>query len=129
MIPHTFATGSLPAPRQFEAWRTWFGPVFDSSPQRPVEGGFDAKVATWILDGFTFSQISAPAVNGTRTKAHIRRNPVDHWVVTSYRRGATKIGVPNTSLEPRLGVPFIVSLADEVSTQRSSDSQRVALHL
>jgi AraC-like DNA-binding protein len=129
MIPQTFATDSLPAAQQFEAWRSWYGPVFDSTPQRPVEGGFRAKVSTWILDGFTFSQISAPAVNGFRTKAHIRRNPVDHWVVTSYRHGTTRIGMPNTSLEPRLGAPFVVSLADEVSAQRSNDSHRVALHL
>ena len=129
MIPQTFATYSLPAADQFEAWRTWYGPVFDSTLPQPAEGGFPAKVVTWILDGFTFSQISAPAVNGIRTKTHIRRNPVDHWVVTSYRRGATRIGMQSTSLEPCLRAPFVVSLADEVTAQRSNDSYRVALHL
>src|SRR5262249_23490392 len=122
MIPQTFTTHSLPAADQFEAWRTWYGPVFDSTLQRPAEQGFPAKVLTWILDGFTFSKISAPAVNGIRTKTHIRRNPVDHWVVTSYQRGTTRIGMPSTSLEPRLGAPFIVSLADEVTAQRCDDS-------
>jgi AraC-like DNA-binding protein len=129
MIPQTFTTRSLPAAEQFEAWRTWYGPVFDSMPQRPVEEGFRAEVATWILDGFTFSQVSAPAVNGIRTRAHIRRNPVDHWVVTSYRRGTTKIDTQDASLEAPLGAPFIVSLAEEVTTQRSNDNDRVALHL
>jgi AraC-like DNA-binding protein len=129
MIPQTFDTHSLPVADQFEAWRTWYGPVFDSTLQRPVTAGFPAKVSTWILDGFTFSQISAPAVNGIRTKAHIRRNPVDHWVVTSYRRGTTRIGMQNTSLEPPLGAPFVVSLAEEVTAQRSNDNDRIALHL
>jgi AraC-like DNA-binding protein len=129
MIPETFATHSLPAAHQFDAWRTWYGPVFDSVPQRPVEGGFHAKVSTWILDGFTLSRVSAPAVNGIRTKAHIRRNPVDHWVVTSYRRGATRIGMQDSSLEPSLGAPFVVSLAEEMTAQRSDDNDRVALHL
>src|SRR5262249_2352626 len=96
---------------------------------RPVEEGFHASVSTWILDGFTFSEVSAPAVNGARTKAHIRRNPVDHWVVTSYKRGATRIETQTTSLEPPLGAPFIVSLADEVTTHRSNDNLRVSLHL
>lgn len=129
MIPQTFATHSLPLADQFEAWRAWYGSVFDSTPQRSVEEGFCAKVSTWILDGFTFSQVSAPAVNGIRTKAHIRRNPIDHWVVTAYRSGTTTIGMPDASLEPSLGVPFVVSLADEVTARRSNDNDRVALHL
>jgi len=129
MIPETFATHSLPAAAQFDAWRSWYGSVFESTPQRPVEEGFRAKVSTWVLDGFTLSQISAPAVNGIRTKAHIRRNPVDHWVVTSYRHGTTRIGTQSTSLEPQLGAPFIVSLAEELAAERSNDSDRVALHL
>jgi AraC-like DNA-binding protein len=129
MIPQTFATHTLPPGDQFEAWRTWYGPVFDSTPQRPIEEGFPAEVSTWILDGFTFSKVSAPAVNGIRTRAHIRRNPVDHWVVTSYRRGTTRIDMQDVSLEAPLGAPFIVSLAEEVTAQRSNDNHRVALHL
>ena len=129
MIPQTFVTHSLPQADQFEAWRTWYGPVFDSMPQRPVEEGFPAKVSTWILDGFTFSQVSAPAVNGARKRAHIRRNPVDHWVVTTYKRGTTRIEMQDTSLEVPLGAPFVVSLAEEVTTRRSNDNDRIALHL
>jgi len=129
MVPQTFATHSLPAAQQFEAWRGWFGTVFDSTPRQPASDGFRAKVSTWILDGFTFSQVSAPAVDGHRTKAHIRRNPVDHWVLTSYRRGQTTIGMDRTSLEPVLGAPFVVSLGEEVKAERSKDSDRVAFHL
>ncbi|HEY2871579.1 MAG TPA: helix-turn-helix domain-containing protein [Reyranella sp.] len=129
MISETFATHSLPAADQFDAWRSWYGTVFDSTPRLPVEEGFCARASTWVLDGFTFSQVSAPAVNGHRSKAHIRRNPVDHWVLTSYRRGQTTIGLDSASLETRLGTPFVVSLGDEVKTERSSGSDRVALHL
>jgi AraC-like DNA-binding protein len=129
MIPSTFATHSLPAAEQFEAWRSWYAPVFDSAPRQPVEQGFRAKAVTWMLDGFTLSRVSAPPVNGRRTRTHIRRNPVDHWVVTFYRRGDTRIEMPTSTLEPGLGLPFIVSLGDEVSTQRCNDNDRVQLHL
>jgi AraC-like DNA-binding protein len=129
MIPQTFATHSLPPADQFEAWRSWFGPVFESTSRQPVEEGFPAKVVSWVLDGFTLSEVSAPAVNGFRTRAHIRRSPVDHWVATFYTRGQTRIGTQNASLEPRLGVPFFVSLAGEVATERSDDNCRVQLHL
>jgi AraC-like DNA-binding protein len=129
MIPQTFATGSLPPADQFEAWRSWYGPVFDSIPQRPVEKGFPAKVSTWILAGFTFSQVSAPAVNGVRTRTHIRRTPLDHWVVTAYKRGTVRIDTSDNSLEAPLGAPFVVSLAEEVTTRRCNDNDRIGLHL
>ena len=129
MIPETFATHSLPLAEQFEVWRSWYGPVFDSVPRVPIEEGFQAKVVSWILDGFTVSRVSAQAVNGVRTRAHIRRSPVDHWVVTCYTRGRTKIGMPSTSLEPVLRAPFIVSLAEEVTTERNNDNNRVQFHL
>jgi AraC-like DNA-binding protein len=129
MIPQTFATHPLPAAEQFDAWRSWFGTIFDSTPRQPTTAGFRAKASTWILDGFTFSQVSAPPVDGHRTKAHIRRNPVDHWVLTSYRRGQTTIGWDCASLEPVLGAPFVVSLGEEVKAERSNDSDRVAFHL
>lgn len=129
MLPQTFATHSLPAAEQFDAWRSWYGTIFDSTPRQPTTAGFRAETSTWILGGFTFSQVSAPAVNGHRTKAHIRRNPVDHWVLTSYRRGQTTIGLDRTSLEPVLGTPFVVSLGEEVTTARSNDSDRIAFHL
>lgn len=129
MLPQTFTTYSLPPTDQFEAWRAWYAPVFESTPQRPVDEGFPAKTSTWILGGFTFSQVSMPPVNGARTRAHIRRNPVDHWVVTSYKRGTTRIETQDASLEAPCGAPFVVSLAEEVATHRSTDSDRVALHL
>lgn len=110
MLPQTFTTHSLPPTDQFEAWRAWYAPVFESTPQRPVDEGFPAKISTWILGGFTFSQVSMPPVNGARTRAYIRRNPVDHWVVTSYKRGTTRIETPDTSLEAPCGAPFVVSL-------------------
>jgi AraC-like DNA-binding protein len=129
MIPETFATHSLPAVEQFEAWRSWYGPVFDSTPRRPVEEGFRGKAVSWLLNGLTFSHVSAQAVDNARTRTHIRRSPVDHWVVTSYTRGTTRIGMRGTSLETFPGAPFIVSLAEEVTAERSNDNDRIQLHL
>ncbi|MBS0527710.1 MAG: helix-turn-helix domain-containing protein [Proteobacteria bacterium] len=114
---------------QFDAWRSWYGTIFDSNPRLPTRDGFRASASTWILGGFTFSQVSTPAVDGHRTKAHIRRNPVDHWVLTSYRRGQSTVGLDRASLEPLLGTPFVVSLGEEVKIERRNESDRVALHL
>ena len=129
MTPREFDTRSFPASEQFEAWRSWYGPVFDSVPRRPVECGFPATHLTWTLDGLVVSRVSAPPVDGRRTKAHIRRNPVDHWVITVYERGVFRIGMDDAWLETAPGVPFVVSLADEIAAERSNDNQRVQLHL
>jgi AraC-like DNA-binding protein len=61
--------------------------------------------------------------------AHIRRNPVDHWAITVYKHGATKIAMQGAAIEPAPGVPFIVSLANENAVERRSSSCRVQFHL
>ena len=129
MIPNEFDTRSFPAAEQFEAWRSWYGGVFDSMPRQPVEGGFLARHLTWTLGGLVVSRVSAPPVDGRRTKLHIRRNPVDHWVITIYERGVFRIGMDDAWLQPALGAPFVVSLADEIATERNNDNQRIQLHL
>lgn len=131
MTPHSFSTHELPITDQFDAWRSWYGSVFDSTPGEGAHQGFAAEISTWMLDGFTFSQVSAPAVNGIRTQAHIRRNPVDHWVVTLYTQGNTKLRMQtqSTSLESLLGVPFIVSLGYPITTNRRSSHHRIQFHL
>ena len=131
MTPHSFSTHELPVTDQFEAWRSWYGSVFDSTPGDGDHSGFAAEISTWMLDGFTFSQVSAPPVNGDRTQAHIRRNPVDHWVVTLYTEGNTKFRAQteSTSSESRLGVPFIVSLGYPLATNRRNSHHRIKFHL
>lgn len=128
MFYEAFDTGTLPLSRQFEAWNQWYGPIFDTTPLRPAREGYAARHLTWCLDGFAISQVVAPATNGSRTKALIRRNPIDHWVVSLIRRGTYRFSTRDVVVAPGTGVPFVQSLADPTESERS-DFDRVQLYL
>ncbi len=128
MIPERFATHSLPAPDQLEAWRVWFHSVFDVIPRQLVDDGFPAESQLWQLDGLAVSRVSAPAIHVARTKAHIRRNPVDHWVITLGNRVTTAVKTDDTALQAPAGVPFVLSLGNELISERSQDD-RLQLYL
>jgi AraC-like DNA-binding protein len=123
MTPERFATHSLPAPDQFEAWRTWFHSVFEVVPQQTHDQGFAAETQLWQLDGLGVSRVSAPAIQVIRTKSLIRRNPVDHWVITLGLRVTTAVSTDDASLEAPAGVPFVLSLGSELASKRSQDDR------
>jgi AraC-like DNA-binding protein len=128
MTPERFATHSLPASDQLEAWRVWFQSVFDVTPRQLVDDGFPAESRLWKLDGLALSRVSAPAIHVVRTKAHIRRNPVDHWVITIGNRVTTAVKTDDAALQAPARVPFVLSLGNELISERSQD-ERLQLYL
>ncbi len=101
MEPETFSTQSMRRQDQSEAWREWFGSVFDIIHCHS-ETGFPAVNRIWKLDGLVLSRVSAPAVRVQRTPAHVRRNPVDHWVLSllSARRDLDQHGQGHVAWSP-----------------------------
>lgn len=128
MDSEVFDTRSLPVSQQFDAWQQWYGPIFDTSARRPVLKGFPARSVTWRLNGFAFSRTAAPAIDGWREPAHIRRNPVDHWVITLTKRGVHKVLAKDNVVESLPGIPLVQSLADPMASKRSS-YDRLQLHM
>ena len=120
MIPAEFTTKRLPGREQLEAWCAWHGSVFDViSPRRPAEKAFPATHLNWKLGGLGVSRVSAPPLHTERTKAVIRRNPVDHWVIAVNKGRAVEYNVRGSSVTVPAGVPFIFSMADEMASTRS----------
>ena len=128
MAPDKVSTHALPAPDQLEAWRGWYYPVFEVTPRQPEEHGFFASSQFWTLDGFSMCRVSAPPLNAQRTKALIRANPVDHWVVTLGQRATTIVRPRNGWFEAPPGVPFVLSLGEEFASEREQDD-RLQLYL
>jgi hypothetical protein len=128
MTPERFATHSLPASDQLGAWRVCFHSVFDVMPRQLVDDGFLAESRLWKLDGLAFSRVSAPAIHVVRTKAHIRRNPVDHWVITLGNRVTTAVKTDDAALQAPAGVQFVLSLGNELISERRQDD-RLQLYL
>ncbi len=123
-----FTTRGLPKPQQYEAWRGWHDRTFDGSPDRPAEEGFLAESKILRTEGFALVRVSAPAMKVVRTKTLIRRNPVDHFVVTLGRGGTTTLNAENTTLDVPAGAPFVVSLGHEMLSARGP-GERLQLYL
>ncbi|HEU0217469.1 MAG TPA: helix-turn-helix domain-containing protein [Stellaceae bacterium] len=119
MTPQNFSTRSLPAPHQFDAWRSFFEPVFDVVTNCQVGGGFAADISVWALGHFGMTRTVAPSVDVIRTKRHLRRDPVDHWLISYCARGAHSATTAGVSLEVPPRVPFLWSLGQEFAHERT----------
>src|SRR6516162_7754900 len=119
MTPDIFATQPLRPRDQFEAWREWYWPVFDVVPKHAPGGEFPAETRLWNLGGFAMSRTSAPPVDVVRTKGHLRRDPVDHWVISYCWRGAHSAVTAGTVVEVPARVPYLWSLGQEFLHERT----------
>ena len=129
MIAETFSTHSLPASQQLEAWRNWYGPIFEATSAGSQDEGFAAANSNWKLNGFTFSRVSSPPTCIDRTKYLLRRNHVDHWAFTLSKRTTSDVEVRDRALEVPPGVPFLLSLGEEMHIGRRQQDERVQLLL
>lgn len=119
MKPALFSTESVGATEQVHAWREWFHPIFDISPGQ-TDAPFSAQNKVWNMGGILLSGASAPATRVTRGKLNISRAPADHWVISYNRRGDTAIATDKATLHASAGVPFLWSLGEKSSSERSS---------
>ncbi len=127
MQPIVFSTRSLPAAQQYEAWRSWFDPVFEAVPTDQHATGFRADIRSWGMDGVVISHVSAPALSVVRTRSLIRRSPVDHWNIVLGRR-TTGFSTPRQDVEVPPGRPFLLSIGSEMTSRRTGD-ERLQLYL
>jgi hypothetical protein len=119
MTPDTFATHSVRPRDRYEAWREWFQPSFEITPSEPVGNGFVAENQIWRLGGLAVSRVLAPPVRVLRKKVNLRRDCIDHWVLTYCRRGATVIRTDKALPEAPSGVSFLWSLGEESESRRT----------
>ena len=119
MTPDTFTTQSLRPQDQLEAWRGWYSSVFDLIPREPIGEGFPAELRLWKFGGLAMSRTIAPSVNILRTKGHLRREPVDHWVISYCARGAHLAKTEGAQVEVPARVPYLWSLGQEFLQERT----------
>lgn len=127
MEPIEISTHGLPISQQLDAWQGWFDTVFDLHILEP-ELGFAAKSVHWSFGSMSLSRVAAPALRAVRSKALLRRNPVDHWVITVGGRKTFGISAGGIAFEVPAGIPFVASLGQELVSQRAQD-ERLQLYL
>jgi AraC-like DNA-binding protein len=119
MKPETFTTHPLRPQDQFEAWREWHQPVLDFLPGESTRYGFQAEVHLWKLGGLAMSRSSVPPVRVARTKSKLKRDPIDHWVISYCVRGTHFTHTAGTAVEVPAKVPFLSSLGQEFLHERT----------
>ena len=129
MIAQTFSTQHLPLLEQLEAWCRWYSPVFEVQSLRPAQDGFPATNWNWSVEGLTVSRVRSPPTSVGRSKTNIRRSPVDHWAIILSKHSATDIQMGDRSLEAPAGMPFVLSLGEEIRVDRGQDDDRMMLLL
>ena len=123
-----FTTGGVRASEQYDAWRGWHNKTFDGAPGAAAREGFLARSSAVTLDGVALVRVSMPATRVMRTRALIRRNPVDHWVINMGLTAATRLAAGGETLHVPARSPFVLSLADEMTSERGPD-ERLQLYL
>jgi len=118
MTPLVLSTRALKSRDQFDAWRTWFSPVFEIS-RAHEQNDFIAENKVWDLGGLLISRVSAPSVRVLRAKSNLRRASVDHWVLGYCWHGSTGIRTKASDLVVPSGVPYLWSFGDESESQRT----------
>jgi AraC-like DNA-binding protein len=128
MEPMQFSTKRLPVREQRAAWSEWFQPVFDVVPEDREQPGFDAEYSTWMIGDVNVTWAGGPAARTLRTPAHIRHSPIDHWVITYSKHGATALSTKGGQIEAAAGVPFVWSLGQASESSRT-EADRIQLYL
>jgi AraC-like DNA-binding protein len=118
ITPISFSTVKFPQQSQFDAWHSFFQPLFDVGNHSTI-GGFGAEVHLWTLGRFAMSRTTAPPVHITRTRAHLRQDPVDHWIISYCARGAHSAITAGASVEVPARVPYLWSLGQEFVHERT----------
>ncbi|WP_376099911.1 helix-turn-helix domain-containing protein [Roseomonas sp. CCTCC AB2023176] len=118
--PARFSTGDVPEEKQFAAWRDECSSVIEMRNALGTGPGFAARYEMWKLGSFALSTAQTPAASYARTRAAIRRDGIDHWVLAIVRRGTFAVRTASGDVvRVPAGVPTIFSLAEVSEAQRS----------
>lgn len=91
-IPHfEFSTDKLSPSDQFDAWRRNFAPMLELTPAPDRPGpvsGIEGRQVVWDLGCLVFTSISTEALNFVSLPGHVRREALDHWMMTLFLDGS-----------------------------------------
>lgn len=127
MNPEVFTTAGVAKAMQLQAWCGWFDTVFDVTVDDPLEG-FAATSEMWNLGRFGLNRVQAPRLRAVRSPHLIRRNPVDHWIITVGQERTLAEAGKQGSVDVPAGAPFVTSLGREIVSLRDKDC-RLQLYL
>ncbi|PWK68981.1 helix-turn-helix domain-containing protein [Aminobacter sp. AP02] len=94
-----FSTSELPINDQFAGWRDNFAPMLSFSASQDTASGFDGQQVIWDLGSLAFSKIRTQGLQFTSLPGHVRRDPLDHWMMTLLLDGHSNTVGPTRVLD------------------------------
>jgi len=123
-----FSTEMIQPRDQRNAWSEWFQPVFDVIPDDVEMPGFVGRYKIWKMGDVSLGRTAAPAARSVRQSSHLRRDPVDHWVISLCRNAPTTMLTKDGQLNARPGTPYVWSLG-QISESKRTSAERLQLYL
>ncbi len=128
VIRQTFSTAGLPVRDQRAVWQSWFSPAFESIwPSEDADTPFEAEATSFAAGGLLLGRVVAPPIHSKRTAAHVRRDPMDHWILT-VGTSASHLRLADAEHPVASGAPFVISMADAVESRRAP-GERLHIYL
>jgi len=123
MKEDTLSTADLPARQQFDAWMEWYDGIVDIFPHHLPCSGFRAQRRSWQIGGCILSRVQMPAARIERKISHVRRNPMDHWIVTLSGQATVLYSTGDKILSISPGTVYVNSLRYFSAGDRAEDSR------
>jgi AraC-like DNA-binding protein len=120
MQPLHRTTRHLPAAQQF-AYFAALSTLSDLTPPDAVETtGFAIEEKTWRLGQFALMRAEVAGCQYRRTAAHIRRDSIDHWMLSIPLRGALDYRIGDHRIGMRPGGAFLTALDQPYQVDRAA---------
>lgn len=117
--PLVVSTSGLPPRHQFEAWRDLCVPYLDMGRPRDFDAsGFEARGTALPFGSFMHYHAILPPYDYSRSRARIRRDSLDHWIIAICRRGAQRQRSGDVEITFRPGIPYVLTMAHAFETRR-----------
>lgn len=110
-----FSVTGLARSDQFAAWHDTFAPILELTDINDSTTEFRGRQKLWDLGNLVFAQISTDELAFASLPGHVRREPLDHWMITLLRSGKNRTdserkafagGPGEVQIHP-LGRPFV----------------------
>lgn len=116
-----FASTTLPAQDQFDAWRERISVIFNVEPlDVSLDEGFVAEAHAYHLGDLILARTRFEAQRFVRTKQQTRSDMLDHYLVQFYNEGGYVGELGGEPIEIRAGSVSVLDLARTTDTRASS---------
>jgi AraC-like DNA-binding protein len=98
-----FSTTAFPSSEQFSAWRASYAPMVDLIEPDGLSIGFAGEQVLWDLGNLAFSRVRTDGLGFASLAGHLRRDPIDHWLISLMLKGNSKTVASSRTFEGHVG--------------------------